>query len=190
MISNAKLKTFYTISDDIEHYNYIIEIGTLTNFSPFISDSKLNNKSLSKNSSKRGTSEQTEALNRKERIVSNTMDTIDLNSCDPLLSSSNLALLCSSLPMDENSTVTQNSKLSNPDIILRHQTIPLSMDTSLAPPSPPWEDDDDVTMMMTSEGFKSFCTSSDLSSSLQSDENSKVSSMVDEFLSYSPDSLR
>ena len=118
------------------------------------------------------------------------MDEIDLNSCDPLLSSSNLALLCSSLPMDENSTVTPNSKLSNQDIIMRHQNIPLSMDTSLAPPSPPWEDDDDVTMMMTSEGFKSFCNSSDLSSSLQSDETSKVSSMVDEFLSYSPDSLR
>ena len=91
--------------------------------------------------------------------------------------------------MDQRSTVTTSSKLSNTDI-MRHQDIPLSMDNSLAPPSPPWEDDDDVTMMMTSHGFKSFCNSSDLNDSLQSDEANKVSSMVDEFLSYSPDSLR
>ena len=91
--------------------------------------------------------------------------------------------------MDQSSTATTSSKLSNTDI-MRHQDIPLSMDNSLAPPSPPWEDDDDVTMMMSSHGFKSFCTSSDLNDSLQSDETNKVSSMVDEFLSYSPDSLR
>ena len=178
--------------------NRIYYTKTITNFSlfnnliiffSFVSDSKLNNKPLSKNSSKRGTSEQIEALNKKTRRASNTMDTIDLNSCDPLLSSSNLALLCSSLPMDQSSSVATNSKLSNTDI-MRHQDIPITMDNSLAPPSPPWDDDDDVTMMMTSQGFKSFCNSSDLNDSLQSDDSNKVSSMVDEFLSYSPDSLR
>ena len=64
------------------------------------------------------------------------------------------------------------------------------VDHALAPPSPPWDDDDDVSMMMTSQGFKSFCSSSGISGDLQSDESTKVSNMVDEFLSYSPDSLR
>merc|ERR1712001_795123 len=45
-------------------------------------------------------------------------------------------------------------------------------------------------MMMNSHGFKSFCSSTDMNEGIHSDDSSKVSSMVDEFLSYSPDSLR
>ena len=125
------------------------------------------------------------------------MDTIDLNCCDPLLSSSHLALLCSPLPTDQNAITASNSLLASSNRtsdILVHEDIQISMDGvvehTLAPPSPPWDDDDDVTMMMTSQGFKSFCNSSEISGDLQSDESNKVSSMVDEFLSYSPDSLR
>ena len=125
------------------------------------------------------------------------MDTIDLNCCDPLLSSSHLALLCSPLPTNQNSITNANSLLESSNRtsdILAHEDIQISMDGvvehTLAPPSPPWDDDDDVTMMMTSQGFKSFCNSSEISGDMQSDDSNKVSSMVDEFLSYSPDSLR
>ena len=96
--------------------NDAIWLYSITNFLLFVSDSKVNNKPISKNGSKRGASEQIDPLLKKTRRASNTMDTIDLNSCDPLLSSSNLALLCSSLPMDQSSTVATNSKLSNTDI--------------------------------------------------------------------------
>ena len=125
------------------------------------------------------------------------MDTIDLNCGDPLLSSSNLSNLCCSLPTDRNAITSSNCLLSSSNTaseIMAHEDIQMSIDgvvePTLAPPSPPWDDDDDVTMMMTSHGFKSFCNSSDISGDLESDESNKVSSMVDEFLSYSPDSLR
>jgi hypothetical protein len=65
------------------------------------------------------------------------------------------------------------------------------VENSFAPPSPPWDDDDDVSMMMASQSFKSFCASSGINDDdLSSDESTKMSNMVDEFLSYSPDSLR
>ena len=135
-------------------------------------------------------------LSKKTKRMNTAMDTVDLNCSDPLLSSSHLALLCANLPMAQSSITTTTSLVNSPTTnseILAHEDLHFSMngvDHGLAPPSPPWDEDEDVTMMMSSQGFKSFCASSEMSEGLQSDDSSKVSSMVDEFLSYSPDSLR
>ena len=124
------------------------------------------------------------------------MDSVEINCADPLLSSSHLSLLCSTIPMDSDSITVSDSlaSVSNANSeLLSHHDLQITMnavDQVLAPPSPPWDDDDDVTMMMNSHGFKSFCNSTDMNEGIHSDDSSKVSSMVDEFLSYSPDSLR